>query len=56
MARINLTLPQSDLDAIDAFLESQPDLPVTTRSAFLRYCALKYIRDWRISQGPALFI
>lgn len=56
MARINFTIPDIDLDTIDNFLSSEHDLPATTRSAFLRYCALRYIREWRQYHAKDVFI
>ena len=52
MARISITIPDSDLACIDDFLhDDSSGLCPSSRSEFLRWVALRFIRDMRNSSG-----
>ena len=56
MPRISVTIPDSDLAAIDNFLStSSPGLCPSTRSEFFRWAALRFIREVEDS-GKAIFV
>lgn len=54
--RISVTIPESDLVAIDSFLDSSSaGLCPSTRSEFFRWVALRFIREVE-DGGKAIFI
>lgn len=56
MSRISVTIPDSDLVAIDNFLSSSsPGLCPSTRSEFFRWAALRFIREVQ-DGGKAIFV
>lgn len=56
MARISITIPESDLATINSFLSSSSSgICPSTRSEFFRWAALRFIREVE-DGGKAIFI
>ena len=56
MARISITIPDSDLATINSFLSSSSSgVCPSTRSEFFRWVALRFIRDIE-DGGKAIFV
>lgn len=56
MARISMTIPDSDLSRIDSFLDADSSgLCPSTRSEFFRWVALRFIREVE-DGGKAIFV